>query len=153
MTTRRGDLVIVGVVVLGLAIAALLGFGAGLAVGYASRGESKHEDVTGFAPQVWSMLSDFKKNKIIRHRRIRLIDRYVINVGIVADTNNVEYGFTKVDDLFRKFDVLKDGVTVIHWTDNYLYVVLRQREIARLQMEADSASNPVVKPLNSDVPR
>ena len=95
-------------------------------------------EVHKLSPELQSMamqwLSEYKQNKIIRNRRIRLFDSHFIDVGIVADTEpNVERGFAKVNERFRHFIVSKEGLEINEIEGRYLFVTLRRREIQDLE--------------------
>ena len=86
-----------------------------------------YEVNTEFLPEVMQMLDQYKRQNVIRHSRVKLIDPYCLDVGIVAQRAKVEYGFALLPEEFAIFYAKIEGISVTRLEGRYAFVTISVR--------------------------
>jgi len=98
-----------------------------------TRGPELHEISPLLLADTKPMFLDFKKNKIIEHIKLPVLDGYYLDVGIVSLARGGEFGFVRVADPMRYFWIENENFVIKKYDENHLFVTIESRYISQLQ--------------------
>jgi hypothetical protein len=119
-------------------LALILAFAGGLLIGVfvaAARPRSPelHELSGEMLVEAKQAFKDYKAKSIKRHISVILLDGCELDVAIVREFREVDYGFAEIANLPRLFWLSRDGVAIYRYDNHHLFFALSDWYVAELE--------------------